>query len=100
MTEQNAQMKLRLPPGLKAAIERHAHENRRTMNAEIVYRLEAYERELRVAAAYNPAPSRDWLNVASTVIGDELAANAGHTSRAEALRAAIELFIETHRVAS
>lgn len=40
MADNDPQMKLRLPPELKALIEETARKNKRSMNAEIVDRLE------------------------------------------------------------
>ncbi|SMF93936.1 Arc-like DNA binding domain-containing protein [Methylomagnum ishizawai] len=41
MSREAPQMKIRLPEDLKARIEESAYQNRRSMNAEIVARLEA-----------------------------------------------------------
>lgn len=40
MNREIAPFGVRMPPGLKARIENSAHDNRRSMNAEIVARLE------------------------------------------------------------
>ncbi|EEG5546389.1 Arc family DNA-binding protein [Salmonella enterica] len=39
MSREDAQMKIRLPAELKEQLEKAAHENKRSMNAEVLHRL-------------------------------------------------------------
>jgi hypothetical protein len=41
MSREHPQMRIRLPPELKEKIEEAAHDNRRSMNAEVIARLQA-----------------------------------------------------------
>lgn len=68
MKQTDPQFKLRIPPALKAQIDQAAAENRRSLNAEIVARLEeSFEAKTAQIAALTSDPSDQVIQMLSAL---------------------------------